>query len=184
MLRRFYLILIFALALGAVALVAQEEKKEMEMMPMGPPPEMKEIANLEGTWDMDMQMRSMDKPDVWEQSRGTSVCKFILQGNAMEMRYDGPEFSGLGIHCYDREKREWQMVWIDNWSGRLALYTGNAKGDTLVMYADDLWQGKSYKVKTSTFNRTDTSFDWQMDMSEDGGKTWYTCGKAKYTKRI
>ena len=154
--------------------------------PMGPPEQMKECNFLEGTWTADTQWKMSDSTD-WIHSKATCEYTMILGGAALQMVYKsemmGMPFEGLSIQTYDREIGKWQTTWTDNMSGRTSLYTGEKTEGKTVMMGEDIYQGHSYLARMTSYNETPTSFDWSMEQSMDGGKTWFMSGKAHYTKQ-
>ena len=185
------LLAMVAMALCASAVFAQDSKKEAPqgMPEMGPPKELKEIEFLVGTWDCEMKMHmSMDPNDTtWMTSKGTAAYKWSVGGAVLESSFEqsmmGQQFIGGGWEAYDREKKEWQMVWTDNMAARMALYTGTKSKDGSVFTGEDLMMGKPVLTRISTFNETADAFDWKGESSMDNGKTWMVWGTAKYTKR-
>ncbi len=177
---------VFMVVLLAAVAIAQDEP-EGEMPPMGPPEQMKEIAFLEGTWDVEMEWADEKDPTKW--NKETAVCTYsdILDGCAKQMSFVGDmmgmPFEGLMIQSYDRDRGEWQSAWVDNFGGKLSLFTGQWEGDKVTLSGESMWQGQKYLSRMSTFNHTDKSFDWTMESSFDDGKTWVLTGKAKYTKQ-
>ena len=176
-----------AVMIGA-AVADEPAGQESTMGPMGPPPEMKEIGFLVGTWDVAMQWR-MTAEAEWVPAPGTASYRYVLDSCAMHMDYNGemgpgmPPFSGSMTQCFDRDTKMWQSVWVDNIGAKIVYYTGSNVGDTVTLSADVLYQGQKVTDRVKTFNHTDTSFDWQMEDSYDGGKTFFVSGKAKYTKK-
>ena len=164
----------------AVSALAQE-------MPVGPPEEMKQLAWLEGDWDVVMEFKEGDTVEVWTKSEGTCHYQYILGGGAMQMEYKSEymqmPFEGLGIECFDRETGHWQTVWLDNMGCRVSVMTGRRGDGKSVYTGQDIWQGQKYMSRMSTFDETETSFNWTMEMSTDGGKTWVPNGRATYTKK-
>lgn len=162
-------------------------EKNAEMPPMGAPEQMKELAFLEGTWDVNMEW--LDEEDSTKWNKETAVCTYkkIIDGCGMQMSFVGSmmgmPFEGMMIQSYDRDRGEWQAAWIDIFGGKTSLYTGEKRGDTMSVSCEEIWQGQDYLSRMSTFNHTDKSFDWLMEASFDKGATWSTSGKAKYTKR-
>lgn len=155
-------------------------------MVTGAPAQMKEIAYLEGNWDVDMQWQNMEDTTKWDNSKGICTYRYILDGCAMECLLtsdmSGIPVSGYMLTSYDREKSEWQSIWIDNMGSRMSFYTGNKNDGNMILIGEEMWQGQKYLSRTVIFNETPTSFEWTMDNSYDGGKTWQTIEKAKYTK--
>lgn len=180
-------------AIAAVMMVAlwasagfAEDQKQAQMPPMGPPEQMKDVAFLEGSWNVDMQWRDEKDPEKWNEEKGSCTYKPILGGSALEMTYKGDmmnmPFQGLMIMSYDRDKHEWQSMWLDNMGAKMSFYTGDMKDGKMSLTGEEMWQGQNFLSRMSTFNHTDKSFDWTMESSFDGGKTWMVMGTAKYTK--
>lgn len=183
----FVMLMLWAVLIMAAASFAQEEGAEDMMGPMGPPPEMKEIAFLVGTWDVAMEWR-MTPESEWIPSPGKATYMYVLDGAAMHMNYSGemgpdmPPFAGSMIQCYNREMKKWQSAWVDNMAAQISYYTGDMVGDTVTLSGEDIYGGQKMLSRVRTFNHTETSFDWTMENSMDGGKTFWLSGKAKYTK--
>ena len=178
--------------MSGVTSAQQEDLADPEMAspPMGPPDQMEEVAFLIGEWTADMQWR-MDSESEWEESRGTAVYSSILGGGAIMLDYTDETmagmpmpFHGIGIQTYDRETGEWQMMWMDNIMCRQSMYTGNKEGDKTVLTGEDRYAGMTMLSRITTYNETASSFDWKMENSMDGGKTWFVSGKAHYEKNM
>ncbi len=177
-----------AVVLPAMLLQAQDPSQPEEAMPpMGPPKEMKDLSVLVGTWDVDMQWRNPPPDTAWIPSTAVTQYQYILDGSAMQLTFESQMMDmpmhGLGLQCFDRETGKWQMVWLDNLGARISYYEGECTKDKSVFTGDEIWQGLEYLNRITTQKRTETTFDWTMDMSTDGGQSWYTSGKATYTKR-
>jgi hypothetical protein len=74
-------------------------------------------------------------------------------------------------------------MWLDTMGGKMSFYTGEKKDGKTILSGEEVWQGKEYLSRIVIFNETPTRFEWTMDNSFDGGKTWQTAGKAVYTKK-
>jgi len=177
------LAVVFLVAMLVFLAVAQDEPVE-EMPPMGPPEQMKDIAFLEGVWDVAMVWQNDKDTSVWDSSTAVCTYKPILEGCAMYMTFESVmmnmPFNGVLIQSYDREKKEWQAMWVDNMGARMALYTGE---DRMVVSVEDIWQEQAFHSRMTNFNETPTKFDWTMEISFDGGQNWTVVGRATYTKR-
>lgn len=177
-----------AMAADQPATATQKTQAQPQAMPqMGPPAEMKQLEYLVGTWDYTMKMK-MDTSANTMDSKGTSTCAYILDNAALTTTLDGAEmmgmkFKGLGITTWDRENKCWQMTWTDNMSGRTSLYTGQHTGDQTVYQGEDQMGGMKSLARMTSFNEKATSYDWKMESSTDGGKTWAVVATATYTKR-
>jgi hypothetical protein len=177
------LAVVFLVAMLVFLAVAQDEPVE-EMPPMGPPEQMKDIAFLEGVWDVAMVWQNDKDTSVWDTSTAVCIYKPILEGCAMYMTFESVmmnmPFNGVLIQSYDREKKEWQAMWVDNMGARMALYTGE---DRMVVSVEDIWQEQAFHSRMTNFNETPTKFDWTMEISFDGGQNWTVVRRATYTKR-
>jgi len=170
--------------LALIMSVAGASYAQEGMPAMGPPPEMKEVDGLVGNWDVAMTWY-MDTLKM--NSKGTATFSKILDGAALKMDYKsqmmGMAFDGLQLFTYDRETKQWQSVWVDNMGARIAVYTGTKKDGKMVMQGEERYMGQVMLDRITTYNQTPTSFDWKMENSMDGGKTWKLSGEAKYTKK-
>ncbi len=176
------------LLMSPVAAIAEEHQKAQEDMPeMGPPQEIKELAFLVGDWDVDMKSKWDPADEDWIETKGTVNYKYVAGGSVIQMTYESQvmdmHFSGFGLQCFDRETGQWQMVWSDNFGARISYYEGTKKDGKLVMTGEEKWLGKTAIGRITIYNETDTSFEWDMESSYDGGKTFIKSAWAKYTKR-
>lgn len=163
-------------------------QSQEQMPPTGPPPEMKALANLVGNWEYTMKMKMDPSSDQFQDVKMTCKMAYILDGAAMTMEHEsvdlmmGMKFKGFGIETYDREKKEWQMTWTDNMTGRTAVSTGQRTDSAATFTGQDVMMGQPYLSRVSMSNCKPTSFDWKMEMSIDQGKTWNVMGTATFTK--
>ena len=161
---------------------------EMGAMPeMGAPAELKAMAWMVGEWNVVADFR-MEENSEWINSTATAVYKFSVDGCVLEMDYDselmGMHFKGNLLETYDRLNKQYQSCWTDNMNGRISYYTGYRSGDSTILSGDEYFpDGTKYISRIITFNETDTSFEWHSETSNDGGKTFWLSGKAKYTKK-
>ena len=182
-----------ALLMMVSAVMAADPAAPPAGMPeMGPPAEMKQLATLEGTWDVASKFNMSQDPAVpqWMESKAVATYSYACDGAAMLCNYSGdpmmagmPGFKGFMVQAWDRELKQWQATWVDNMSGRISIYTGTDDGKQLVMTGEDRMMGMVFLSRMTVSNRTDTSYDWKMEASMDGGKTWMESGQSKYTKR-
>ena len=158
-----------------------------EMPPMGPPEEMKQLEKMVGTWKVAGEMfMDPSKPEALPFT-AMAVFEYDLGGAVMEMEYTsemmGMPYIGVSITTWDRERQLWQDSWVDNLNCRQMIMTGHEKDGERVMTGTDIYQGEEYLMRNTSFNMTDTSFEWKMEQSMDGGETWFTSMTATYTKQ-
>ena len=168
------------------AVPAEEPQSAPSVPQVGAPPEMKQIAMLEGTWDLAIQLR-MDPKAPWTETKAVSVNKLILDGCAMEQTFTGEmlgmPFAGINFTCYSRGLGKWQNSWIDNLAGAISLYEGDFVNGKLIVAGVDKMPGMTVLSRSTTFNITPKRYDWLMENSFDNGATWIETMKAVYTKR-
>lgn len=157
--------------------------------PMGPPAQLKEKAFLIGTWDaVGKGLMDPSKPDQWSPMTGVCEYRYTADGAAIQMDYEsnmmGMPYRGLGLQTYDRETNQWQLAWVDNMSARLALFTGEDRGDnSTVVTGEGRFGGMVMQTRMSSYNETKNSFDWKFEQSFDGGKSFITMMLFEYKKR-
>lgn len=180
-------VILAGLLMLAVPLQAADSvKTEIPMMATGAPPEMKQVAILEGTWDAAMQMR-MGPETPWIETKTVCIYKMILDGCALEQtctgEMDGMQIKGTGLTCFNRGSGKWQNSWIDNTMAGLSLYEGDFKDGRLVVSGIDKLPGMTVLSRITTFNITPARFDCLVENSFDNGATWVETMKAVFTKK-
>ncbi len=158
-----------------------------EMPPMGAPDEIKALNWLIGEWDVVQEFKMSPEAD-WMKSNATAVYSFSVDGCTLEMDYTssmmGMKYVGKLVETYDRVNKQYQSIWTDNMAARMSYYTGHKVGDSTILSGiEKMPDGSEVVSRVLTYNETKTSFDWHIDMSHDGGKTFLISGKAKYTKK-
>ena len=177
-----------ALAVLAVAESDSTGQDQASGMPqMGAPAEMKHMEHLVGTWTADFKMR-MDPNADWIVSPCTQKFEMILNGCALRAHFSstvmGMPFNGEMTMTYNRETGKWQATWIDDMGARQTYMSGGMNdAGQMVLEGEDTQMGHTYLMKDITTPKSDSEFDWQMDVSFDGGKTWFTQMKATYRKQ-
>jgi hypothetical protein len=181
------LVATLALGLVLIASCAVAQDSEQSMPEMGPPPQMEEVKFLVGTWDAVMQSKPAPTDTTWVESKGVAEYSIDVGGAALIMNFSsqmmGMPFQGMMVQCYDRVEKQWESVWTDNMSARLSDYSGTFQNDTSMLAGEEIYEGNMQKTRIMTYNHTDTTFDWQMDMWIDEMNDWVTISTAKYTKR-
>lgn len=172
------------LLLFAVPTFAQEGAEGMP--PMGPTQELKELGWMQGEWTAEMQFRQM--PDApWETSTATCTISSVMDGCIQRTDFQstlmGMAFGGEETLTYNREKKQYESIWIDSMSARPTYTAGIFEDGKLVMSGEDIMMGMPYKMRTTSVKVSDTQMDWTMEMSMDGGATWFESMKATYKKK-
>lgn len=180
------------LVAGVAIVIAQDHEGHdhgtaQEMPPMGPPEEIKAMAHMVGTWESAGKMRMDLTTEDWINYTGTTEYKWICDGAALMSTYKsqmmGMAYVGTSIETYDRETKMYQTTWIDNMSARQSTYLGKKSDGKVVFLGEDIMQGMTFKSRVTLSNMTDTSYNFLMEHSMDGGKTWAIGMDATYTKK-
>jgi hypothetical protein len=172
-------------AIAAMA-VAQEPEATPAMPEMGPSKEMLDQAFMVGTWNYEGDMRWSPADTNWIHHQAEVVFTYVCGGVALRMEYTGEIMGGMMMHglshtTYDRETHQWQDTWVDDIAGRQSMYTGYQKDGKRVMEGTDLMNGQLSHTRTTSYDITDSTFNWMMETSI-GGQTWWTSMKGSYTK--
>ncbi len=179
-------LLVMLAAFAYCSLWADSTQTTPATMEMGAPPEMKEVAWMVGTWDVVNQEKSPTSTE-WKESKAECEFSYALDGAALTINYHGQymgaPFNGQGMQCWDRFNKQWQMVWADDMSAMMVMYTGKTEDGKTEFIAKTDMMGHPYWARITMSNVTPTSYDWTYEDSMDGGKTWNLSVKSKYTKR-
>jgi hypothetical protein len=180
------MVLMAALFCGIAA--AQEQKPAGETpVEMGAPAEMKQVDFMIGIWDVTIQYR-MSPEAEWMQATATNTNNMILDGCVLESMFEGQmggmPMQGISMTTYNRGLKMWQEMWTDNFGMGISLYTGGfADGKWIFAGADVSADGDTILSRVTSYNITDTKYDWMMENSTDNGQTWFTSMEMTYTKR-
>jgi hypothetical protein len=152
----------------------------------GVPDQMKDVAFMVGTWDCVSKMNMGDSVH-WFESKGVSHSNWVAGGSALQTTYEsevmGEPFVGVGLMCFNRQTGKWQQTWVDNNGAYLSVYEGTYAEGKFVFEGDDYENGRRIRSRETMSNLTPTSYDWTMEVSPDGGKTFTALLKATYAKR-
>jgi len=163
-----------------------QEHGKAPMPPMGPPEEMKQLEAMNGEYTVKFFFKMNPMDEEWIETEATAVLSSVVGGGAQQMIFEGQmmgmPFSGLGLTSYDRETKKWQTTWVDSMGARISMYTGDVEEGRIVVTGKDMAQGGTFHSRLTTYNITDTGYDWKYEMSMDG--TNYMEGaKAVYTRK-
>jgi len=182
-------VMICFIAAGLAAVEQGEEKTAAESVPegpAGPPPEIKDIGDIVGTWLYRGQWRMDPTTEKWVDHEARVTFGYVCGGAAIEMIYQGDlmgmEMHGLSLITYHREKEEWVETWVDNFTGIMSIYTGQHKDGKRVMTGKDIYYGETMYTRVTSYDITDDSFKWVMENSTDG-ENWYVSMKGDYTRQ-
>lgn len=95
-------------------------------------------------------------------------------------------FHGLSFSVYSPVTKQWKQTWVDNQGAYLDFY-GKFDGDKRIFQREFTGtqgkiKGKKIAQRMVFYNIKPDSFDWDWELSLDGGKTWKLSWRIKYTK--
>jgi hypothetical protein len=97
-------------------------------------------------------------------------------------------FLGQSWSVYNSNYNQWQQTWVDNNGGYIVL-TGGMAGDTMVLITAERTVPERISLTRKMQNRMlyynikNDSFDWDWQVSTDGGITWKSNWKIHYDRR-
>jgi hypothetical protein len=117
--------------------------------------------------------------DAWITFDGTISVRKVLDGagNVGDnlFRYPDGDARGASLRAYDPATGLWSSWWLDGRSptGKLdPPIRGRFENGVGTFTADDTYEGRPIKVKTTWSRITPTSARWEQAWSPDGGKSW------------
>src|SRR5262249_40821397 len=138
-----------------------------------------------GDWNVDANVRLED--GTWEHTSATSQIKPDLSGCLLSERFAGTRaghmFTALALMAFNNTSKKLQRLWSDSEHGLLVTYEGNRTGNELIMETEILIEGKSVKLRNAYLQISETSFSIESGRSTDGGKTWITVTRLRYTRK-
>lgn len=155
------------------------------MPEMGAPAELQALAGMDGNYDVAVKFKMA--PDApWTESQAKAKVERILDGCAQRMTFEGTMMGmpmhGISYLVYNRETKEWQTTWIDNFMASMSYYTGKKENGVLTVSGIDHMMGMEFHSRGTTYDVTDDGFKWKMEQSVDGGKTYAEMMSMVYTR--
>ncbi len=155
------------------------------------PGEMQRIGALVGTWDVEFEAR--DGPDQpFRRYRTTSTIKPLLDGAFLQEEVaqpmpKGPPIRLIGIWGYDRYREVYRFAWLDDTYALFDVHEGHWRDGALVVnnlrVATTLTLGGQVLHGQMTWSDiTADGFAVDSSVSTDGGLTWWTQARGRYTR--
>lgn len=183
--RRFGLLLA-GLLIGATGAAAQEQQQQQDPCAA---PEMRQFDFWVGEWELTWQIRANPQPgeqeDRWVEGAGTDRVERVVDGCAVLQHFDGAPaipLRGASLSLYDRRAGKWRQVWVDNSGGWLDFEGGFADG-RMVLSREAVVGGQRRLQRMTYYNIARDSFDWDWEVSTDGGQTWRLQWRIHYKRK-
>ncbi len=123
----------------------------------------------------------------WTEFDGTCAMQKTMGGlgNMDDNTLDLPEgsYAAVTVRRFDPALRRWSIWWLDSRYPDIdpPVHGAFADGES-VFLGDDVFQGRSIKVRFLWSAITATSCRWEQAFSENGGATWETNWEMAFTR--
>lgn len=88
---------------------------------------------------------------------------------------DGVKFEASSLRLYNEQQKIWSIYWIDNISQELIpQVTGKFKNGVGEFYGEELYKGKSYKMRFLWTDISDNSARWEQAYYNESTQEWET----------
>jgi hypothetical protein len=155
-----------------------------------PPTGMGPLLPLVGTWDVAAESRQ--QPDApWTASERRSSVESQLGGALLEERFTTPEGTRIvRTLSYDRYRKKYRLTEIDDSTTMMNLEEGgfDEQGrlvlSNLTTGTPTEMFGMTIHERLSVLDITKDSFRLEVEVSIDGGTTWFLAAKATYKRAV
>lgn len=172
----------------------QAAMAEAYMKAAAPGPEHERLKEFAGEWDAEVKLSQPDGST--STTKGVMHAKMILGDRYLQLNYEGqmdmgPQlgkfpFHGMGIGGYDKGKKKYTSVWIDEMSTGMMVTEGSvdAKG---VLTTDgtmiDPISGQPMKVREVSSAVDKDHHKYELHMSEPGSPNLLKMMEISYTRK-
>lgn len=93
-------------------------------------------------------------------------------------------YAGESWSMYNAAKKRWQQTWVDNQGAYITL-EGTFLDGRMILYTEPALQpdGTKKQNRMMFYNIAPDQFDWDWDLTTDGGKTWQNKWRIHYTRK-
>ena len=143
--------------------------------------ELSEFGRFVGTWGCSVQQRQAD--GSWQTQDGEARWRWVyaLGGHAVQDFWDPagatskPTGLGTNLRTWNRETRQWEVVWATASQQGFDTLTGRSAGPNMVLRMSKLpGNGRpGHQARITFFDIQAKQFDWMYEASPiDDGQTW------------
>ena len=116
---------------------------------------------------------------------GSNSVTKDLDGKVIRESFSDPStgFLGTSISVYSLVDSTWHQAWADNSGGYIDFF-GIVSDGMRIFQTKPVISGEQTIIRRMLFyNIQPDSFDWDLEISKDGGKTWRLSWKIKYLRK-
>ena len=129
-----------------------------------PGPMHKHLQHMVGEWTTDGTFW-MGGPEPTK-SKGTSTIKWACGGRYLDIAYPGPfadmDFKGRGYMGHNNPKKQFEMIWVDNFGSGMDMKTGASSEDGKLITFKGFWEGPMGKLPVRTAFKAIDANSWSM----------------------
>jgi hypothetical protein len=117
---------------------------------------------------------------------GSNTIYKVMDGCTVQENFENPKtaYSGKSWSVYNPATKTWQQTWVDNQGGYIDL-TGKFEDGKMTLFTQTrtLPNGKQQQFRMLYSNISDKSFDWDWDVTTDGGASWKPGWHIHYVRK-
>ncbi|HEY3812266.1 MAG TPA: hypothetical protein VGL66_03500 [Caulobacteraceae bacterium] len=119
---------------------------------------------------------------------GTKTAHAVWGGKAWmeEIEADSPtggHWEGMTLFTYNTTSHQWSQTYFDGPNGEMQTPSiGSFKDGRGEFYGTDTYKGRSVLARGIWSDITADAHRFEIDLSDDGGRTWHTSFKADLTR--
>jgi hypothetical protein len=176
----------------------QAKAEQMKMMEdytkaAAPGPEHERLKEFAGEWNAALKSWMPDGSPCGT-GKGVMTNKMILGDRYLHMSFEatmtGPDgsampFKGMGISAYDKGKKKYTGVWIDEMSTGMMVSEGTCNGNVMSCEGEftDPVSGKPTKTKETSTKVDKDNYKYELHMQGPDGKM-YKCMEIAYSRKM
>ncbi len=148
-------------------------------------PEGKQFDFWVGNWDLTWPAGQGGTPKG-EMGKGTNSIQKILGECIVQEHFEdsSTHYKGMSVSVYSPHFHEWRQTWVDT-QGNYLPFSGTFHDGVMELRSPMRQKSDGTSVMTRMVfkNIKPDSFDWDYQVSKDGGKTWADNWNIHYTRR-
>ena len=116
---------------------------------------------------------------------GSNTISKDLDGKVIRESFSHPasNYQRTSISVFNQSDSTWRQAWADN-TGNYVDFKGVVSDGIRVFQAEAIMSGEEKVIRRMIFyNIQPDSFDWDWEISKDGGKTWKLSWQINYLRK-
>jgi hypothetical protein len=171
----------------------QQQQMMQQYMAMSKPgPEHEKLKEMVGDWNAEAKFLNPDGSPMGG-GKGTMHITPMLDGRFYQMKFDGENsmmgqampFHGIGIVGYDKGKKKYTSVWMDDMGTGMMITEGTCDGSVITSEGTmcDPMTGQNCKVKEVATHTDKDHMKYEMWGTEPGQDKMVKMMEINYTRK-